>query len=54
MNYHPLTKAHGAPLRIVVPGIIGARSVKWLERIIIRDKEVRLALARPARSLVLS
>ncbi|KPV78550.1 uncharacterized protein RHOBADRAFT_51005 [Rhodotorula graminis WP1] len=39
MNRAPLTKAHGAPLRIVVPGIIGARSVKWLERIIIRDKE---------------
>ncbi|GAA5897556.1 hypothetical protein JCM8208_003303 [Rhodotorula glutinis] len=39
MNREPLTKAHGAPLRIVVPGIIGARSVKWIERIIIRDKE---------------
>ncbi|GAA5834565.1 hypothetical protein JCM9279_004354 [Rhodotorula babjevae] len=39
MNYEALTKAHGAPLRVVVPGIIGARSVKWLERVIIRDKE---------------
>lgn len=44
MNREPLTKAHGAPLRIVVPGIIGARSVKWIERIIIRDKEVRRPL----------
>ncbi|BGO96822.1 Oxidoreductase, molybdopterin-binding domain-containing protein [Rhodotorula toruloides] len=39
MNHSPLTKPHGAPLRLVVPGIIGARSVKWLERIIIRDHE---------------
>ncbi|GAA6044181.1 hypothetical protein NBRC10512_007459 [Rhodotorula toruloides] len=41
MNHQSLTKPHGAPLRLVVPGIIGARSVKWLERIIIRDHEVR-------------
>jgi sulfite oxidase len=33
MNGMPLTPAHGAPLRVVVPGYIGARSVKWLERI---------------------
>ena len=33
MNGQPLTAVHGAPLRVVVPGYIGARSVKWLERI---------------------
>lgn len=33
MNGEALTPAHGAPLRVVVPGYIGARSVKWLERI---------------------
>ena len=27
---------HGAPLRAIVPGYIGARSVKWLERIELR------------------
>jgi sulfite oxidase len=33
MNGEPLTPDHGAPLRAVVPGFIGARSVKWLERV---------------------
>jgi sulfite oxidase len=33
MNGQPLTALHGAPLRVVVPGWIGARSVKWVQRI---------------------
>jgi sulfite oxidase len=33
MNGQPLTPVHGAPLRVVVPGWIGARSVKWVQRI---------------------
>ncbi|KAI1742928.1 sulfite oxidase [Xylaria scruposa] len=33
MNGKPLPKIHGAPLRAVVMGYIGARSVKWLYRI---------------------
>ena len=37
MNGEPLPPVHGAPLRVVVPGYIGARSVKWLERIEIRS-----------------
>jgi len=36
MNGAPLSGVHGAPLRVVVPGWIGARSVKWLERIELR------------------
>ncbi|MGW8375575.1 sulfite oxidase [Streptomyces sp. ODS28] len=33
MNGQPLPAVHGAPLRAVVPGWIGARSVKWLRRV---------------------
>lgn len=34
MNGQPLTPDHGYPLRTIVPGYIGARSVKWLGRIV--------------------
>src|SRR5260370_38291040 len=43
MNDQPVPKEHGAPLRAIVPGYIGARSVKWL-------KEINL-LARPSKNL---
>ena len=38
MNGEPLAAVHGAPLRVVVPGYIGARSVKWLERVELRSQ----------------
>ncbi len=37
MNGAPLSPAHGAPVRVVVPGWIGAYSVKWLGRIELSD-----------------
>ncbi|KZF20204.1 sulfite oxidase [Xylona heveae TC161] len=39
MNNKPLTPKHGYPVRVVVPGVAGARSVKWLDRITIQDHE---------------
>jgi sulfite oxidase len=38
MNNRPLPTEHGAPLRAVVPGYIGARSVKWLGKIVVSDQ----------------
>jgi sulfite oxidase len=38
MNGVPLPQEHGAPLRVVVPGFIAARSVKWLARITLADR----------------
>ncbi len=38
MNGQPLAAVHGAPLRAIVPGFIGARSVKWISRIIVSDQ----------------
>lgn len=37
MNGEPLPRVHGAPVRVVAPGRVGARSVKWLERVEVTD-----------------
>ncbi|CAL4892398.1 unnamed protein product [Urochloa decumbens] len=39
MNGEVLKRDHGYPLRAIVPGVIGARSVKWLDRIDIIEEE---------------
>ncbi|XP_066441169.1 sulfite oxidase, mitochondrial [Eleutherodactylus coqui] len=39
MNGEELPKDHGFPLRVIVPGVVGARNVKWLGRIIVSEEE---------------
>ena len=39
MNGQPLPPSHGFPVRVIAPGIAGARSVKWLDRITVQEEE---------------
>jgi DMSO/TMAO reductase YedYZ molybdopterin-dependent catalytic subunit len=41
MNGQPLPAAHGAPVRLIVPGLYGIKNVKWLERLSVVDSEHR-------------
>lgn len=38
MNDSPLPRDHGFPLRVIVPGHVAARSVKWLNQITVSDE----------------
>jgi DMSO/TMAO reductase YedYZ molybdopterin-dependent catalytic subunit len=38
MNSDPLPRAHGFPLRAVVPGWYAVASIKWLTRIVVTDR----------------
>jgi len=39
MNGQDLPRDHGYPLRVVATGIVGARNVKWLKRIVLSPEE---------------
>ncbi|KAF2237271.1 molybdopterin binding oxidoreductase [Viridothelium virens] len=39
MNGEPLPRDHGYPLRVIVPGTVAARSVKWLSRVVLSPEE---------------
>lgn len=41
MNGAPLPKRHGYPVRILVPGRFGEKSVKWVTRIALAEEEVK-------------
>jgi DMSO/TMAO reductase YedYZ molybdopterin-dependent catalytic subunit len=51
LDGRPLPREHGGPLRLVVPGGVCYRSVKWVQRIELQDSEAgdtapAIALAR--------
>jgi len=39
MNDEDIPRDHGYPLRAIVPGYVGVRNVKWLNKIILSDNE---------------
>jgi sulfite oxidase len=39
MNGEEIPRDHGFPLRVIVPGNVAARSVKWLRKVVISDEE---------------
>ena len=39
MDGQPLPPDHGYPIRVLVPGTVAARSVKWVHRIILSEEE---------------
>lgn len=41
MNGAPLNATHGAPLRLIVPGIFGMKNVKWISRIDVAGSDVK-------------
>ena len=38
MDGSPLTRAHGAPARLVMPRMYGYKGVKWVQRIVVTDR----------------
>jgi DMSO/TMAO reductase YedYZ molybdopterin-dependent catalytic subunit len=40
MDGKPLTRAHGAPARLVMPQMYGYKGVKWLDRIVVTDRVI--------------
>ena len=39
MNGQPLPRDHGFPVRVIVPGHVAARCVKWVNKIVVSDEE---------------
>ncbi|KAI1474164.1 Oxidoreductase, molybdopterin-binding domain-containing protein [Daldinia eschscholtzii] len=39
MNDAPLPRDHGFPVRVIVPGHVAARCVKWVNKIVVSDEE---------------
>ena len=41
LNGAPLDHRHGAPARLLIPGIYGMKNVKWVTRIELLDRDFR-------------
>ena len=41
MNGEDLPRDHGFPLRIIVPGYVGIKNIKWIQEIILEDEEAQ-------------
>ncbi|CAE1311509.1 SUOX [Acanthosepion pharaonis] len=39
MNGEQITADHGYPLRVIIPGVVGARQVKWLKKVLLSNEE---------------
>lgn len=39
MNGDPLPPDHGYPLRAVVPGYVGVRNIKWINKVVVSERE---------------
>lgn len=39
MNGEVLPRDHGFPVRVVIPGVVGARDVKWVGKVMLADEE---------------
>lgn len=52
MDGKALTKDHGYPLRLVVPGYIGVRNCKWVEKLEISDEEADSCMQRRDYKLI--
>ncbi|CAN8207205.1 unnamed protein product [Coccothraustes coccothraustes] len=47
-----LPRDHGFPVRVLVPGVVGARSVKWLRRVAVSPSESRALAAERLQGLL--
>ncbi len=40
MDGQPLSRAHGAPLRMVIPEMYGYKNTKWVNKIVVSDTAI--------------
>jgi DMSO/TMAO reductase YedYZ molybdopterin-dependent catalytic subunit len=41
MDGKPLSRAHGAPVRVVIPEMYGYKNTKWVEEIVAAPKAIQ-------------